>query len=88
MEIIHDMINTLELILDELYFNEISDNNALLFLTTSDYNLLALQAQLHDLLHEIRQHTHQDASVQMIADAFQALFEKTPRRKKRKKANP
>ncbi len=88
MEIIHDMTNTLELILDELYFHGVSDQNALLFFTAADNNLLALQAQLHDLLHEIRQHNHQDASVQMIADAFQALFEKSPRRKKRKTAKP
>jgi len=88
MEVIHDMHQTLDRILDELFFHEISDQNALLFFTPTDHNLLTLQAQLHHLLQEVRQHTHQDASVQMIADAFQALFEKNPRRKKRKKARP
>jgi len=89
MEVIQDMKQTLDLMLDEIFFNEISDQNALLFFTTEDNNLLALQAQLHYLLHEIRRHTHHDASVQMIADAFQALFAKnSSRRKKQKKAKP
>ena len=89
MEIIFEMKQTLNLILDEFFFHEISDQNALLFLTSTDQNLLTLQDQLHQLLHEIHQHTTQDASDQLITDAFQALFEKNfPKRKKRKKGKP